>query len=76
MKIAINGSIIETENIYEITRVEQDFNSRWATAYIFTIKMFHDVNIPIRLAAYTDDDGLFTIKSKGSITFNTVESAI
>lgn len=65
MKIAINSNIINTKNIYEITKFEKRINSHNITESIyFYIKMFNNEKIRI------DIDGDCIFKRKPNFKWN------
>lgn len=61
MKIAINGSIIETENIYEITPINQ-IRSQYKNHFGFEIRIFNN-ELPISINKVALDEQEITVIS-------------
>ena len=63
MKIAINGEIIDTKDIYKISDVNVEYNfSR--PHFKFTMQLFNNIPIVVHNAADIFLDGTFTLKTE------------
>ena len=67
MKVAVNGSIIDTKNIYMITPVtkEEDYIDDDIWAKYFTIVMFN--NVRLEVYSKTEPNNIILLESKRQI---------
>ena len=63
MKIAINGEIIDTENIYKISKVNSEYKGGSIQYFNFNITLFNKITVTVSNQASIFLDGDFRLKT-------------